>query len=368
MNRRLLALLGAVVIVVVVVVVRQMKPRGSESEEQVSPLVAVRVALIVRATLHEYVESWGTVEPQPATARELPASARVSTPVAGILAEARCSEGGRVERGAVLFRLDTRVADVVVTKARQALQFAETAFERQKTLGAGEATSQRQYQEAEQNVVAARNDLANAEAQRALLDVRAPLSGTIVRVNGRPGDAVDLTTVLAEIIDLNRLVVTAAVRSADIGKIHAGQSVQFTEHDNSIAGDATSAPDPLGTIVFIGAEVDGRTDTVTVRAAVPPGTILRPGQFVNVRIITAEHRGRLAVPVEGIVKEDGAPAIAVVDGEMAVRRPVKTGLRDGQLVEVEGDGLREGMTIVAGGAYGLPKESRITVIDPDDSK
>ena len=59
--------------------------------------------------------------PAPASPRRWRASCR-----------GRCAEGQRVAKGAVLFRLDSRVADVAVAKARQALQFAEQAFERQK--------------------------------------------------------------------------------------------------------------------------------------------------------------------------------------------------------------------------------------------
>jgi len=46
-----------------------------------------------------------------------------------------------------------------------------------------------------------------------------------------------------------------------------------------------------------------------------------------------------------------------------VQRPVKVGLRDGELVEIEGDSLREGMTVVTEGAYGLPKETRVRVLN-----
>ena len=40
---------------------------------------------------------------------------------------------------------------------------------------------------------------------------------------------------------------------------------------------------------------------------------------------------------------------------------VKTGLRDGNVVEVSAVGLKEGDTIVTVGAYGLPKESKIKI-------
>jgi membrane fusion protein (multidrug efflux system) len=264
----------------------------------------------------------------------------------------------------MLFRLDSRVVDVAVTKAKQSLQFAERAFERQKQLGAGEATSQKLYQEAEQNLVAARNELTNVQTQRALLNIEAPLAGTLVRVSGRPGDAIDLSTALAEIIDLDRLVVSTSVRSADIARVRTGLPVTLTARGSpSDASASALAPDTHhGTVVFIGAAVDARNDTVSVRVSVPGGATFRPGQFVDARILVEERRDRLAVPVEGLVSEGGSSAIALVQGDKAVKRPVKAGLREGNLVEVEGEGLKEGMIVVAAGAYGLPKESRIRVI------
>jgi len=362
MNLRLLGGLGAALAVSLVFgVFRSRTGPASEDAEGPSPVVAVQVAPIVRTTLREYVDTWGTVEPEPSAGPRHPASARVAAPVAGLLSEVRCSEGERVSAGSVLFRLDGRVADVAVARARQALPFAEAAFERQKALGPGEATSQRQYQEAEQALAAARSELASAEALRALLEVKAPLSGTVVKVNARPGDAVDPTTLLAEVIDLDRLVVSAVVRSAEIGRVRPGQAVDLSPSGSASASDPVAAAGH-GTVVFVGAQVDSRTDSVAVRASLPGGAGLRPGQLLTVRICTAEHKDRLAVPVEALVTEAGVSAIAVVDGDRAVKRPVKPGLRDGPLVEVEGEGLREGLTVVAAGAYGLPSESRIRVV------
>jgi RND family efflux transporter MFP subunit len=207
-----------------------------------------------------------------------------------------------------------------------------------------------------------RNELTNAQTQRALLDIDAPLAGTLVRVSGRPGDAIDPSTVLAEIIDLDRLVVSTSVRSADITRVRTGQVVRLTARGSPSDASASVPDAQSGRVVFIGAAVDARNDTVSVRVSVPPGGALRPGQFVDARILVEERRDRLAVPIEGLVTEGGSSAIAVVEGDKAVKRPVKAGLREGSLVEVEGEGLKEGMTVVAAGAYGLPKESRIRVI------
>ena len=337
---------------------------GPPATEDTTTIVSVEVGSIVRTTLRSYVEASGTIEPQPGTPSAPSARATVASPVGGLMAEIRCAEGQRVSKGATLFRLDSRVADVAVAKATQAVAFAERAFERQQQLGAGEATSQKLYQEAEQALALARNELANTQTQRALLDITAPLTGTVVSVEARLGDAVDPTKVLAEIVDLARLAVTAAVRTADVPRVEIGQPVELVDPGTS---EPRAAPDPgkgVSVVTFIGATVDAKTDTVAIRASVPRNAGLRPGQFLAVRILTGECRDCLAVPVESLVSDGEATLLAVVHGDVATKRPVHTGMRDGRLAVVEGEGLVEGLTVVTAGAYGLPPESKIRVIRP----
>ena len=301
--------------------------------------VPVQVGKITRATLRSYVTGYGTVEPEPAGERPA-ASARVASAVAGVIAFVHAKEGAQVEKGAPLFDLDLRVA-------RVAVDFATKALDRQKELLRVEGTSQKNVQEAEQQLAAAR-------AQQALLSVVAPLAGTIVRVNARLGEAVDLTSVLAEIVDLDRLVVSAVVPATEVGSLKPGQPAE-------VAGGASAAP-VATTLIFISPQVDPKTGTVVVRAAVPAHSGLRPGQFVTLRIVSEEHPDRLAVPTESVVQDgEAGSAIAVVQGDKAVRKPVKVGLRDGDRVEIEAEGLKEGDVIVTVGAYGLPKETKIRV-------
>jgi membrane fusion protein (multidrug efflux system) len=116
-----------------------------------------------------------------------------------------------------------------------------------------------------------------------------------------------------------------------------------------------------GKLTFISSQVDPLTDTVLVRAALPADTKLRSGQFVHVAIIVGEHEA-LAVPVESVMTSDGLSHIALVEGNNAKQHAVKLGLRDGDLIEIQGDGLNAGMMIVTRGIYGLPPETRIRVV------
>jgi membrane fusion protein (multidrug efflux system) len=335
-----------------VFLIKAIGPKGGEEEEIVTD-VGVHVGKIVRATLRRYVTAYGTVEPEPSGGGRPAAGAYISAPVGGILTEIGCTEGRSVERGALLFRLDTRLADVAVAKAEKELAAAEQTYERQKKLLAADGTSQKSYQEAELGLATARSELAAARTELALLEIRAPLAGTVVRIAARIGQAVEPNAVLAEVIALDRLVVTAQVPSRDAAELKAGQPVVWS------AGNAAG-----GSVLVIGRDIDPKTDTVLVRASLPAGAGLRPGQFLTIRIVAEERRDVLAVPEESVVPgPEGGPVLMVVEGDRAVPKPVRAGLRDGGLAEVEGEGLAEGLVIVTTDAYNLAGESKVHIID-----
>jgi membrane fusion protein (multidrug efflux system) len=324
---------------------------GGEEEEVVTD-VGVHVGKIVRATLHRYVTAYGTVEPEPPGGGRPAAGAVISAPIGGILAEIACTEGRAVGQGALLFRLDTRLAEVAVAKAAKAVESAEQTYERQKKLLAAQGTSQKSFQQAELELNAARSDLAAAKTELSLLEIRAPLAGTVVRITARLGQAVEPNAVLAEVIALDRLVVTAQVPSRDAAPLKPGQPVVW--------GDGSA---PAGTLAIVGKDIDPKTDTVLVRASLPAGSGFRPGQFLNIRIVSEERRDVLAVPEESVVPgPDGGTVLMVVEGDKAVPRPVKAGLRDAGLVEVEGEGLSEGLVIVTTDAYNIAGETKIHII------
>ncbi|MFZ0409203.1 MAG: hypothetical protein WAM11_13990, partial [Cyanobium sp.] len=47
------------------------------------------------------------------------------------------------------------------------------------------------------------------------------------------------------------------------------------------------------------------------------------------------------------------------------RKPVKFGLREGGLVEVSGEGIKEGLVIVTEDAYAVPNDTKIHVLKPE---
>lgn len=288
--------------------------------------VAVQTGKITTATLHGYVQGFGTVETAPATVDSPAAGAQLAPPSAGVVTKVDVLEGQHVEPGDVLVELKS--------------QAAAAELERQRKLYAQQNTSLKNLQE--------------AEAQLAMVQITAPLSGTVVRLNVRPGQGVDLTTIVAEVMDLNRLALRAEIPSAEANDLKPGSRVEVL-----------TAPPVTTKLLLVSPNVDQANDTVLVRALLPKDCRLRPGQLVSLRIVTAVHMDRLVVPVESVVTdENGKSVIALVKDGEATQMPVQTGLRDKGLVEIAAPGIRDGDVVVTTGAYGLPEKTKIRVQNP----
>ncbi len=331
-------------------------------EPKLTTEVAVQTGKIIKTTLHRYVMAYGTVEPEPAMGGKPPASSKIAAPMMGILAQSYCEEGQHVNKGALLFGLDTRSSDALIARAEVAAEFAQKNFARKQQLNATDNVSRKLYDEAEQLLQTARKDLLNARTQRELLQIRAPLSGTVATIHFKVGEAVSLNTIMSELIDLERLDIAIRVPSQEAAELRLKQPVDISTASAQIWSTTDVPMNQQGLLTFIGSQVDPLTDTVLVRASLSHSSGLRPGQFVSVRILVEERPERLAVPIESVVTREETSAIAIVEGDSAKFNVIKTGLREGNLVEVTGETIREDMTIVTQGVYGLPAESRIRVM------
>src|SRR5260221_3749409 len=150
-------------------------------------------------------------------------------------------------------------------------------------------TSLNLKQEAEQRLAAARAELAAAKAAIAQVQLASPLDGVVARINVQPGQTVDLNTVVAEVIDLKRLVATVNVPADEAMQLRTGQIA-------NIFTDNAKRPATTGSVSFVSPSVDLKTGSAPARLALPEDSGLRPGQFVRARIVTEELTGRLVVP------------------------------------------------------------------------
>jgi membrane fusion protein (multidrug efflux system) len=332
--------------------------RDTPADDQaIATDVTVSVGTVQRMDIHDYVLGYGTIEAEPAQGGRPGGGAKLAAPVAKIVYAIPVREGQPVKAGDIIVRLDDRMTAAGVDKALEALELARQQYSRQQQLQAIGGTSQKALQIAQAQLSTARADLTYAQGALAQVRLTSPVDGTVARINVSPGQTVDANTVVAEVVDLNRLIVTVGIPAAQAANLQTGDVAQFARGESS-------AWTAHGRVSFVSPSVDSRTGTVLVRIGLSAGAGLRPGELVRTRLVSAVHPNALAVPFESVVGTDSAAVIHIVRGDTAYQVPVRVGPRDGNFVEITGNGIDAGEPVVTTGAYGLPEKTKISIGAP----
>jgi membrane fusion protein (multidrug efflux system) len=306
---------------------------AASSDQNVPSVITVQTGTLQRVTLHQSVDVYGEVEAAPATMDQPAAGGNLSAPVAGTVAAVKVVPGQTVKKGDVLIELNSDTAS---------LDYAKAEVQRQQSLFAQQNTSQK--------------NLEDARAQLAALEVVAPISGTVTSVNAKPGQAVDPSMALAQIIDLSRLALGIKVPATQAAAMQAGQEV-----------DVLGATPLTTSLSFVSAVVDPQDGTVSAWAMLPSDSSMRPGELVPLKIVTAVHTNCLAAPAESVVTDDsGNSFIPMVNDNEATQTPVQIGFRESNWVEVAASGLKEGDPVVTVGAYGLADKTQVKIDNGSD--
>lgn len=305
--------------------------------------------------------------------------AHVSPPLAGRLlaapGRALPSPGDRVEAGQTLALLQPVISDMAAKLAEARVQVAKAALaekqarltlERVRTLAAGQAKTARELQEAEFAHETARAEYEAAVALRTAyesagalfvpgaglpaLELKAPIAGTVTRLNAAVGEFVFPDTPVLSLLDSSTVFVEAKIPEADLARVGAPTTASYVLPD----ARGQHVPIPGGRFVHQGLEVDPVTRTVSHLYELPnPEGRLKIGLALTLYLGSGAPQEFLAVPESAVVEEEGRPvAFVQIAGETFEKRPLTLGIRDSGWVQVR-EGLAAGDRVVTREAYAV---------------
>jgi membrane fusion protein, heavy metal efflux system len=310
-------------------------------------------------------------------------STPVFSPYAGRVTKLLARPGDSVTQGQPLFVIEA--ADTVqaqndfiaamtgLNKARSALDLAQLQHKRAKDLFEGKAVPQKDFQQAEATLIQAQNDVRSTqtalEATRNKLRILgltdeaistfqekgsinpnttifSPITGTVVQRKVGPGQYVNsgASDPVFVIGDLSTVWLTAFVRETDASNVSVGQEVAFNVL--ALPGRPLTAR-----ISYVAAAIDPATRRLLVRATIDnKDGLLKPEMFANVTIYSAGDHPAVGVPKQALIYERDQVRVWVAHEDKSIElRQIKTGLTNGDLVEVEGN-LKPGEQIVTRGS------------------
>jgi len=273
--------------------------------------------------------------------------------------------GQWVKQGQVLLQLDHRTLDSELAQADASLKQAQAAqdlarmnYERSAKLAAQQLISESSLDELRANRINAEAQTATARAardaaklRRDFADLRAPADGLISKRLVQPGQVVSAGTELLRLIRDGRLEWRAELPEDQLTGVAVGNTVELP-----YAGAVVT-----GRIRAVTPGVDAQTRTGTLYADLPePGT-LKPGVYVEGRIVTGEGPV-LTLPTAAIVQRDGHSYVFTVnDKQQAARLRVRTGQAvQGRTAILEG--VKAGDRVVVDGAGFLGEGDRVRVV------
>ncbi|MFZ2388960.1 MAG: efflux RND transporter periplasmic adaptor subunit [Polaromonas sp.] len=235
------------------------------------------------------------------------------------------------------------------------------------------------------NVAEARAAASTDETNLAKASIRSPIDGVVLTRTVDPGNAVaaslQAVTLFTVAEDLAQLRLEVNVDEADVGSVKVGQKASFTVS----AYPSRRYPATITRVAFGSTKTDNVVTYVTYLEVNNTDLSLRPGMTAAATIVATERIGVLLVPNTALrftpTQAAAAPAAAGSSGSFvsklmprmprtgarksadtsaaagtkqiwvlkdgqAVAVSVKTGISDGRMTEVTGDGLQEGMAVI----------------------
>ena len=335
---------------------------GGGAQQQMPP-PDVNAAAVVKKSVTEWDEYSGHIE-----AIE---SAEIRPRVAGHLNAIHYAEGTMVEKGQLLFTIDSREykasADAAAADASRAearVELADQELKRAETLIGERAISQGELdqrrteaQQARADVLAARANHARASLDLGFTHIRAPFKGRAGEAKVKPGNLVAPNeTLLTTVVSVDPVYVTftgderAYLRYQELARTGGRESSRDTRNPVLVGlADEEGFPHK-GEVDFVDNALNPETGTIRARAVLAnPDGMFTPGLFARVRLLGESQKDALLINEQAVLTDQDRRYVYVVgDKNSAERRDVTLGAHVEGLVVVK-SGLRAGDKVIVNG-------------------
>ncbi len=316
------------------------KPKDAQ-KQAAEQAISINTAKVEGRSIKRVVETAGTLMPWDEVV--------ISSETGGTIEEILVDMGDKVNKGAVLLKLDQReaklnleIAQKTLDKDRALLQEAKNNLKRSNDLFERGIISA-----SEKDNIQTQHDIADAQlaqsesamnlAKKRLEDVTvtAPISGEIKKRHVSKGETIKDKVPLFVIVRTDPLKFYGTIAEKFSPQIKVGQNI-------NIQVDAYEDKIFSGRIERISPAIDLETRTLTIEAMIPNSKgMLKPGFFAKGIIATITENNVPFAPESAVYSSVGITKLFVIEGDIAKEKNIKLGLKENNLVEI-GNGVKHG--------------------------
>ncbi|MBS1565734.1 MAG: efflux RND transporter periplasmic adaptor subunit [Bacteroidetes bacterium] len=315
------------------------KGKADPAKPKAAPPVVVDVLIAAPTTINNTVEASGTV-----VANEY---VELRPEINGRITYLNVPEGKTIAKGTVLARIYDADLRATVEKSKVQLDLAQKTVDRYKKLLDIQGLNQSDYDAALNTVNGLKADIDYTNTLIEKTVIRAPFSGTVGLRQVSPGAFVTPSTLIATIVQTNKIKIDFVLPEEYSSLVHIGSQVQ-------VETDAAGNTPRKAEIIAMEPLVNQTTRNLKVRALMDGG-FANPGAFVKVYVGAGVDKKAVMVPTNAIIPDDKNNQLILVKGGKASFVNVKTGLRESSNVEII-KGVEPGDTVVVTGVlFARPK-------------
>lgn len=338
-----------ILIVVIVLLGWNKYSRSQKSSEQAGPPknmpVMVSTYTVATQTTSHQISSTGNILAEEEVVLYPETQGRIT--------QIAFTEGSEVNKGALLIKLNDADLQAQLKKAQSTLRLKDDTEKRSRQLLDKGAISQETYDIARNELNSIQADIDLIKEQIRKTEIRAPFSGRIGLRNVSEGSFVNSSTRIAALQNISQVKIEFSVPEKYAASINNGSTIQFNT-------DGKSTP-VAARIYAIEPKVDEVTRNVIMRAiCANPNRSLLPGAFVRVMVPVEANKNAVLVPTQAVVPILKGQKVFVVQGDSAVERKIKTGIRQDKYIEVT-EGLNNGDKVVVEGVMYMKPGAKVKV-------
>lgn len=297
--------------------------------------------------------------------------AQISSRLIGYIKDLNVKVGQNVERGELLFSIDSSDVKSQITQANAgyqqavaALEDAKLDFDRFTKLFKDDSVSKQQYDKvrlqysvAQENLASAKSSLGQARAQLSYANVRAPFTGVIVEKFANAGALASPGQPIVEIENLQSISVQTEVSGELFAVLQPGDQASVL-----IDGQPEALPGIIYTLV---SSANPKTRSHTVKLSLPAINNVNSGTFARVSFNRGD-RQTIMVPSTAIIDRAGITGVFVVKDNKAFFSMVRAGMSINGSTEIQA-GLNLGETIVIDNNQSLLNGDIVEPVKPVDA-
>lgn len=263
------------------------------------------------------------------------------------LEEARAAERAARQRAQSQLQEDRTETDsvrIIETTNPELSAAIDRRLAAERALADAEAQLQAAVAPYEQQLVAAQQQLQDAQAGLRTAMIRSPITGTVLAINARTGQVVSPSQKdpVARVVDLTAVKVYAPLREDQLRQVEPGDSARVTISE--LPGEELR-----GKVEQIYSERAGLlrgTQFVAVVDFENPRGLAKPAMNATATISLGKAENVLAVPTTAVYKTGDHYAVKIRQNGEWRERVVEVGLSDGRYTEIR-SGLRENDVVLA---------------------